>query len=97
MTIELMQQLERERDAAREDAERLAEALKEIDGLPKRWDAPLSHPCGDMSDPAYRGAAAWAVVGSAAHLIAHKALGGSLDSARAALASCSVTDEGETG
>ncbi len=56
------------------------EALRRIDALPKRWDAPVVHAPGD--DVA---AAAWAAVGSEAHLIAHRALGGSVESARALL------------
>jgi hypothetical protein len=52
------------------------EALEKIERLKDRWSAPLEHPVGDMSDPAYAGAAAWAAVGSEAHKIAHDFLKG---------------------
>lgn len=45
-------------------------ALERIERLQDRWSAPLTHPVGDMRDPAYAGAAAWAAVGSEAHKIA---------------------------
>jgi hypothetical protein len=49
---------------------RAEDALRRIERLRDRWNAPLSHPIGDMNDPAYAGAAAWAAVGSEAHKIA---------------------------
>lgn len=68
-------------DALLDDLAAAREALRRIDALPKRWGAPLAHePFDEM------GAAAWAAVGSEAHLIAHRALGGSVESARALLA-----------
>lgn len=63
-----------EKDALRAEVERLRETLTEIERLKAKWDAPLTHPVGDMSDPAYAGAAAWAAVGSEAHKIAETAL-----------------------
>jgi hypothetical protein len=56
------------------EVERLREALQRIERLKDRWSAPISHPVGDTSDPAYAGAAAWAAVGSEAHKIASVAL-----------------------
>lgn len=64
-----------------QDGRDAREALSRIDGLPKRWGAPLAHEVDDAM-----GAAAWAAVGSEAHLIAHRALGGGVESARAQLA-----------
>ncbi len=83
LTAELAAAVVEEHNAAIRDASSLdeaREALRRIDALPKRWDAPLTHKPGDA------GEAAWATVGSEAHLIAHRALGGCVESARALLA-----------
>ena len=60
--------------AAQNREDGLREALVRIERLMDKWHAPLEHPVGDMSDPAYAGAAAWAAVGSEAHKIATDAL-----------------------
>ena len=67
--------------AASVEVDRLKKALEKIDRLAVKWGAPLAHSPGDY------GEAKWAAVGSEASLIAHRALGGSLESARARLTS----------
>lgn len=52
-------------EAAEQERDRYREALEGIACSFDRWTPPLTHPNGDMSDPAYAGAAAWAAVAEA--------------------------------
>jgi hypothetical protein len=69
-----------DREELEERLFRAEDALRRIERLKDRWSAPLSHPVGDMADPAYAGAAAWAAVGSQSHKIAENVLGKHKDS-----------------